>query len=161
MSTPTWRKPLSPTYWCPTIFHPKGAANGSILRIIISSCISLDASKFEPYMKEDDVFGNKEKYIFLSDLKKLFQPYQSKTNLFSVKTQDKKCLGCNKGKNAVQFIIYSNCDTREVYDFAFVIDTDNGILKDIYRCWHYTQCQPFQIKPEGLPSITVRDLSCE
>jgi hypothetical protein len=116
---------------------------------------------------ESELFENKEKYLFLADLKKLFHAYKSKTNLFSVRREDKVCIGCSKGKRVCHFTIYSTGDEREVFDFGFVIDTDEGILKDIYRCQWYKHSvkynmtsQGLLIKPEGLPAITISIDNC-
>lgn len=125
----------------------------------IQSFLSLDVSILETYMKADVILGNKMKYHFLTELDKIFRLYQSKTNVFTVKRKDKICLGCSKGKYVVQFTIY--CGGTEVDDYGFVIDSDGSILKDIYRCHYYKESQPIQIKPQGLPSITIRNFSYE
>lgn len=133
----------------------------TIINKFIEACIKLDASIIEPYIEENEIFENKEKYLFLAELKKMFQPYQSKAIVFSVRRNDRMCLGCSQGKKVLQFTIYSTNDESEVDDFGFVLDTENGILKDIYRCWQYKDCEPYQIKPEGLPAITIRNYSCK
>lgn len=140
----------------------------ALQKVFIASCLNLNASILEPYINEDDVFENKEKYLFLVELKKLFQPYQPLRSILSVRREEKTCLGCSKGKNVVQFIISSFPDNKEVFDFGFVIDTENGILKDIYRCYWYNSnsshsitTEGLQIKPEGLPAITIRDFDCK
>ena len=49
-------------------------------------------------MNEEDVFEDKEKYDFLTDLKKLFNKGRMKaSNDFVVSVNDQTCKGCNKG----------------------------------------------------------------
>ena len=122
----------------------------------IECCLTLNASAFEPYMSEDDVFENKDKYLFLSELKRLFQPYHSNTKAYAVRKEEISCLGCSYGKRVVRFIVSSVSEKMDVFEFGFVIYIDKEILKDIYRCWQYKECSPYEIKPEGLPAIMVK-----
>ena len=88
----------------------------------IESCMHLDASIFEPFMAEDDVFQDKEKYKFLSHLKMLFQNCRNlTTNDFHVNFTREVCRGCQTGKPVL----------------GFLIDLENGILKDIFKCQMY------------------------
>ena len=140
----------------------------TVIGKFIEACINLDTSIIEPYINEDDIFESKEKYLFLAELKKLFRPYQPLRNTLSIRKENNACLGCSRGKNVVQFIISSVPDNKEVFDFGFVIDTEEGILKDIYRCYWYTPnsfrtitTEGLQIAPEGLPAITIPDFCCK
>lgn len=70
----------------------------------IESCLHLDASIFEPYMSEDDVFEDLEKYKFLAELKDLFDYSRLKTDYdFKVSMSNEKCMRCEKGKPVVNF----------------------------------------------------------
>lgn len=101
----------------------------------IESCKALDASIFEPYMDEEGTFENKNKYLFLADLKALFDSYKEENLLsISVSVEDGTCTGCKNGIGVKVFkvkgwgrIIFSD-------RFAYVIERKNGVLKDIYRC---------------------------
>lgn len=133
-----------------------------LIEKFIETCLRLDASIFEPYIDEEGIFENKEKYMFLAKLKLLFQPYQSLRSIASVRQEEKICLGCSKTKNVLKFSIYSVEDNQDIADFGFVIDTDNGLLKDIYQCRWYEQSDSYkmtsgclEIKPEGLPTISI------
>lgn len=101
----------------------------------IESCKALDVSLFEPYMNEDSIFENKDKYHFLADLKALFDSYKkNKPVAINVSVEDGTCKGCKYGIGIKIFkvkgwgrIIF--CD-----QFAYVIETKDGILLDIFRC---------------------------
>jgi len=59
----------------------------------INACVNLDASIFEPYMNEDDVFNSLGKYEFLSELKDLFEYSLFKTDHdFSVNMTNEQCI---------------------------------------------------------------------
>lgn len=137
-------------------------------RKFIESCLNLNTSLIEPYINANEIFENKEKYLFLSELNKLFQPYTPLISALSVRMENKTCLGCSRGKRVLKFVIYSRDNSQEVIDFGFVIDAENGILKDIYRCWQYEQSsscsiipEGIKIKPEGLPAITILNYTCK
>lgn len=53
------------------IFQQVAQVNQSenIVDAFIESCKALDASIFEPYMEEDNVFEDKSKYLFLASMK--------------------------------------------------------------------------------------------
>ena len=122
----------------------------------IESCLHLDASIFEPYMSEDDVFEDKEKYKFLAEMKDLFDSSKFKTDYnFTVSFTNEKCMGCEKGKPVLNFEVMFAGSKLKVGDFGFLIDIENGILKDIYRCKMYKACQGIWLRPEGLPAIRV------
>ncbi len=46
-----------------------------IIDKFIESCLKLDASIFEPYMKEEELFEDKEKYLFLGKLRDMFNEF--------------------------------------------------------------------------------------
>ena len=106
-----------------------------IIDAFIESCKALDASIFEPFMEEDNVFEDKNKYIFLAGLKVLFDSYKNKKPLFfNVTVEDGTCAGCNYGKNIKIFSVKGWGRIIFKSRFAYVIDKNKGILKDIYRC---------------------------
>ena len=106
-----------------------------IIDAFTESCKALDASIFEPFMEEDNVFEDKNKYIFLAGLKVLFDSYKdNKPLFFNVAIEDGTCAGCNYGKNVKIFSVKGWGRIIFKDRFAYVIDKNKGILKDIYRC---------------------------
>ena len=106
-----------------------------ISNAFINSCKALNVSLFEPYMDEESIFENKDKYLFLAELKALFDSYKEKIPVsMTVSVEDGTCKGCKYGKGIKIFnvkgwgrIIFSD-------RFAYVIERKNGVLIDIYRC---------------------------
>jgi hypothetical protein len=71
----------------------------NVIDKFIESCLHLDASIFEPLMEEEDVFETKEKYRFLTDLKRLFDKGMTLTKgNFRVNVEDRTCKGCSLGR---------------------------------------------------------------
>ena len=106
----------------------------------IESCLHLDASIFEPYMSEDDVFADKEKYKFLTELKDLFDKCRLKANNnFKVSITNEQCRGCAKEKPVLNFEVRQSNYKIPVTEFGFLVDCENDMLKDIYRCYTYKE----------------------
>ena len=122
----------------------------------IASCMQLDISIFEPYMHEDDVFEDKEKYMFLADLKRSFDNIRSLTQSdFNITIEDRKCNGCSLGNTVKHFEVFNNKTNSYIGSFGFLIDVENGMLKNIYRCLRYKETKKVFVKPEGLPGIFI------
>lgn len=106
-----------------------------IIDAFTESCKALDASLFEPFMEDDNVFEDRSKYLFLADLKALFDLYKShKAVEIQIEFNDGTCTGCNLGKSARVFSIRGWGRDLFSDQFAYVIEKENGILIDIYRC---------------------------
>lgn len=107
----------------------------NIIYAFVESCKALDASIFEPFMEDNNVFEEKTKYLFLAGLKKLFDSYTDERILFhTIAVEDGSCTGCNEGK-AVKIFSFKGWGRIIKTDrFAYVIEKENGILTDIYRC---------------------------
>ncbi len=83
-------------------------------------------------------------FLSLTELKDLFDYSQFKTNYnFSVNLNNEKCMGCQKGKPVLNFEVVFAGTKLSVGEFGFLIDRENGILKDIYRCNLYKEYQGF------------------
>ena len=109
-----------------------------IIDKFIESCLKLDVSIFEKYMHEDDVFEDKEKYTFLAQLHSLFNEFARDTfDDFTVSIKDTVCNGCLKGQAVKHFKVVNNATKKPKDEFAFMIEVEKGILKDIYRCYDY------------------------
>ncbi len=107
----------------------------NIIDAFVESCKALDASIFEPFMDEDNVFEEKNKYLFLAGLKALFDSYKDKRILFhNIVVEDGTCTGCNYGKTVKMFSFKGWGRIIKTGRFAYVIEKENGILTDIYRC---------------------------
>lgn len=117
-----------------------------VLDCFIKACVNLNAGIFEPMMQEDDIFQDKEKYQFLQSLKVLFAGLRDEnTVFFDVSISDDICYGCTYGKPVKNFKVYSlkkdpNKPGRFINrgQFAFLVELEDGILKDIYRCLSYS-----------------------
>ncbi len=117
-----------------------------IIDKFIESCLKLDASIFEPYMHEDDLFEDKEKYIFLAQMHGLFDEFKRDTsNDFRVSVKDTFCNGCLKGQPVKHFKVTNNATKKPLDEFAFMIEVEKGILKDIYRCYEYEGCRMYTL----------------
>jgi hypothetical protein len=113
-----------------------------IVEAFISCCKNLDASILEPFLEENDVFEEKNKYLFLAGLKALFDSYKSKRYLsLDVYEQEGTCQSCVKGKVVKVFTVVLT--GRELFrdQFAFVIDIRNELLTDIYQCRLFCKMQ--------------------
>lgn len=98
-------------------------------------CLELDASIFEPYMQEDDIFEDKNKYLFLAELKTLFDSFKDKKAVkIIVSHSNGTCFGCSMGKQVSVFDVRGFGRILFTDKFGFVIDTKDGILIDIFRC---------------------------
>jgi|CXWL01.1.fsa_nt_gi hypothetical protein len=113
-----------------------------LIECFVKACTNLDVAIFEPLMHEDDVFEDKDKYRFLSSLKILFEEYRNENTVsFKVYALNDVCNGCKLGKPVKSFKIFAmkkDPITQERLfcrgQFAFLIELENGILNDIYRC---------------------------
>lgn len=106
-----------------------------IVEAFISCCKNLDASILEPFLDENEVFEEKNKYLFLAGLKALFDSYKSKKYMaLDVYEQDGICQSCVNEKVVKVFTVILT--GREIFrdQFAFVIDIRNEVLTDIYQC---------------------------
>jgi hypothetical protein len=106
-----------------------------IVEAFIESCKGLDASIFEPYMEENKVFEIKNKYLFLASLKTLFETFKkNKPTGVAVVVNDGICKGCKYGKSVKVFSVNGSDSIKYKDRFAYVIEVERGILKDIFRC---------------------------
>ncbi|MDX1270822.1 hypothetical protein [Bizionia paragorgiae] len=99
-----------------------------IKEAFIKACLQLDASIFEPLIKEDQYFQDLDKYRFLQSLKDEFDTW--KTQGFTKTTLiNGHCQGCHCGDLVYQF--YTNSLTPA---FAYRIHENNGEIEDIFMC---------------------------
>ena len=129
-----------------------------IIDKFIECCLKLDASIFEPYMHEDDVFEDKEKYIFLAQLHGMFDEFARDTlDDFSVAIKDTFCKGCLQGQPVKHFKVTNNLTGKPLDEFAFMIEVQDGVLKDVYRCYDYKGCRTTTIGggKSGFRAITM------
>ncbi len=105
--------------------------NASIIKkSFISACKHLDASIFEVYIDEDTFFEDLDKYRFLQEMKQQFD-YLRSVGIKEVKLGFGKCQMCNKGHRTNEF--YTKLNTGKPA-FAYIIQEENGEIKDIFRC---------------------------
>ena len=118
-------------------FQQKAASNQSerIVDAFIKSCKALDASIFEPFMEEENVFEDKNKYLFLASLRICFEEFKNdKPKSIDIVVNDGICKGCKYGRKVKIFSINGSDSVKYNDRFAYVIEKGNGILKDIFRC---------------------------
>lgn len=130
----------------------------TIIAKFVECCLKLDASIFEPYMHEDDVFEDKEKYTFLAQLHGMFDEFARDTlDDFSVALKDTFCKGCLQGQPVKHFKVTNNLTKIPLDEFAFMIEVQDGVLKDIYRCYDFKGCRTITIGGgnSGFPAITL------
>ena len=108
-----------------------------IIQKFVESCVKLDASIFEPYIQEDAIFQDKEKYLFLASLKKVFDKFRNSINgEIPIEVTDDVCKGCSFGKPIKIFTISPSVKNPWLKRFGYVIDVEDGHLKDIYQCYN-------------------------
>ena len=114
-----------------------------IINAFIEACSKLDAGIFEPFMEEDANFEDKEKYQFLNSMKKNFSYYKKRVGKkYFADVDDDECNGCQNGLPIKRFFFYKNEEIAKsdedrhnfIDGFAYVIQKENGILKDIFVC---------------------------
>ena len=121
-------------------FREKSTVSNSKLVIdkFIEACLHLDASIFEPFMNEDDVFQEKDKYRFLAELYRIFDDYEHATvGDFYVDRKTTICNGCNKGNTVAHFSVYNGTSGEYVGEFGFGFEFKGNILSDISRCHRF------------------------
>ena len=132
------------------IFQEEAPLNQSekIVDAFIESCKALDASIFEPFMEENNVFESKNKYLFLASLRTLFDTFKNdKPMSLDIVVNDGICNGCKYGKSVKIFSV-NGWDSVKYNDrFAYVIEKENGVLKDIFRCNYFANIRNRQVFP--------------
>jgi len=111
----------------------KGASKGDDLLMIkkhfIRACEKLDASIFEPLIREEQYFQDLDKYRFLQSLKDEFDRVKKK-EIATTTLVKGICEGCHLGEDTYQF--YSGDETPE---FSYIIHKDKkGDVQDIFKC---------------------------
>ena len=134
------------------------AYSQTIIDKFIEACLKLDVSIFEPFMHEDDVFEDREKYTFLGELHGMFDQFAKDTlDDFTVTVEDSHCNGCVQGYPIKHFKVFDNETNTKINEFAFLIETEDGMLKDIYRCYEYEGCKMITLGGgiSNLPEIKI------
>lgn len=99
-----------------------------IVKSFIESCINLDTSIFEPFIQDDQLFDDKDKYRFLAFLKAQFD-YAKKKGLTKMIVKQGRCQMCVKGHKSIELWGDGNKPR-----FAYVIEEENGYVKNIFNC---------------------------
>jgi len=90
-------------------------------------------------MDEENVFEDKNKYLFLASMKELFDSFKDKKAVsIDVKAKDSSCMGCQFGKYIKLFIVRGFRRMLFTYQFAYRIEVKKGVLLDIYRCNYFS-----------------------
>jgi len=110
-----------------------------IIDAFVESCKALDASIFESFMDEENIFESKDKYLFLASMKELFDSFKDRKAVFiNVNVEDGICKGCQYGKHIKLFSVKGWGRVIFKSQFAYRVDVEKGILKDIFRCNLYS-----------------------
>lgn len=108
----------------------------------IQSCLSLDAGIFEPFIQENEVFQEQNKYEFLADLKRSFDLTRKRANdSFTVELSNDTCRACFIGHRVHVFTTYNSAGEM-IERNGFVIQEIDDILIDISRCYYYKDLPP-------------------
>ena len=121
-------------------FQKEAPSNYSekIVDAFTESCKALDASIFEPFMEEENVFQNKNKYLFLASIKTLFDEFKNdKPVSIDIVVNEGICKGCKYGKSVKTFSVKGWNSEKYNDRFAYVIEMENNVLKDIFRCNYF------------------------
>ena len=101
----------------------------------IESFLNLDISILEPYISEEDVFENLDKYRFLAMINTTFKKYREVSHgNFKVINNTTTCQFCSFGKRVEHFEIYNTQTKKLIYEVGMLIDEQDGILVDIFHC---------------------------
>jgi len=110
------------------------SSDGTGSNIIISkfheACEKLDASIFEPFIKEDDVFEDVGKWEFLEKLKDLFEFSKLDLGVELLARQKGHCTHCHPDAEVTE---YADPLTGKVH-FAYFFEIQEGQLTDVYSC---------------------------
>ena len=99
-----------------------------IVKSFIQSCTNLDTTMFEPYIEDDQLFDDKDKYRFLAFLKSQFDSAK-KMGLTKMILKQGRCEMCLRGHKSYEF--YGEEDKPR---FAYVIEEKGGEIKNIFNC---------------------------
>lgn len=105
--------------------------SNEIVDAFINACCRLDPSLFEPYMDEEDVFEDKDKWEFMTDFRNKLWNLENVPGE-KLYVQLGRCLGCKCS---------TKDETHEFYDingkfyFAYLFEKKDGDVTDIYECY--------------------------
>ena len=110
----------------------KKASKGTEARLIINSfidaCTKLDTTIIEKLLDEDQYFEEKNKWAFLAFLKGQFDFAKAKGFDRTILKYG-RCGMCVSGHNTYEFF-----GEDGKIRFAYLIEKENGQIKDIYNC---------------------------
>ena len=98
--------------------------------MFMESCLKLDASLFEPYINDEHIFQDLDKFRFLASMKANFDKVRKKGHT-ETRLEIGNCMGCQRGH-----VTYGFYTGRYSKEFAYVIMRDErGNLSDIFQCY--------------------------
>ena len=105
----------------------------------IEAAMELDASIVEPFIPEDMLLQDFDKYRFLVFLKDMFDSIWHKhPEDYRVELANFQCSNCNFKKPLAGFEVFAGEELKAFERFAFYVETDdNGTTKDIYICNYF------------------------
>ena len=110
------------------------SSDGVGSQIIISkfhdACENLDASIFEPFIKEDDMFEDVGKWEFLTNLKETFELVKVDLGIDALAQQKGHCTHCHPNAEVTE---YADPMTGKIH-FAYFFEILEGQLTDVYKC---------------------------
>ena len=105
----------------------------------IEAAMELDASIVEPFIPEDMMLQNLDKYRFLAFLHNMFECIWHKhPEDYRIELANFQCSSCNFKKPLAGFEVFAGGELKPFERFAFYVETDdNGTTKDIYICNYF------------------------
>ena len=91
-------------------------SNNLIISRFHEACEKLDASIFEPFINEDDIFEDLGKWEFLQSMKDLFEHVKINLGVHEIIRQQGKCTYCHPEADVTEYLAHS---TDIVYFASF------------------------------------------
>ena len=103
----------------------------------IEAGLELDASIVEPFIPEDMILQDLDKYRFLENLQGHFDSiWQKHPEDYRVELADFICIGCQGGEPLASFEVFDGINLAPYEKFAYYVQTDdNGKTVDIFCCF--------------------------
>lgn len=123
----------------------KNPSRDPLYQKFIEAALSLKVSILEPFIPEDMLLRDLDKYGFLDELNDLFESIRDQhPEDWVVEIKDYNCNLCQYGKPLAAFEVYAGDAIQPFAKFAYFIETGiNGETKDIFRCSGFIDSTPF------------------
>lgn len=105
----------------------------------IEAALELDALIVEPFIPEDMMLQDMDKFRFLAELQGRFDEiWQQHPEDYRVELANFKCKGCNRGEPLASFEVFEGINLAPYKKFGYYIEKDkDGNTNDIYICFSF------------------------